>query len=436
MFISISGFLQVVKKSIGVFPIIFCAIFIVSVFTTSVYAEGNSQEVAKKPLSKALTLESSDGNNSITFGFVLQLQFQYTSKDNGNGGDRDNNTQFRFRRIRPIIKGKLINKNLSYKVQFSTAPGAIELVDAYINYKFNKHISLMVGQHKIPFTRYRTTSVQFVDWAIVTKYFGAERQVGLSIHNTSKTPPKFEYTFGVFQGQNARKSHGVGMSMISGEELVNCSNLADAQALDELHPLVAGRFFYNHNGIVTKKDGDFKKGPFRFAAGLSASYDFRSKAYRDFSFRLAPEFLMKVRGFSFSAVYYLTMFEQDGKFSDTSIAFQSVLANAGYVINKHLELAMRFALIASSDTLRSDTQNRGAALIAAGTTPDEIQELTDQYGKAGLMKREWEATIGLNYYIFGTTLKLATDFGWQRHQFVGSDDKDDFIARMQLELNL
>lgn len=405
-----------------------------------------AEEKVQKKLSNKLTLKSEDGNNSITFGLKLQLQFQYTSKDNGSGVDRGNETLFRFRRIRPIISGTLINKNLSYYIQFSTAPGSLELIDAYINYRFIDQLSLMVGQYKIPFTRYRVSSVQFVDWAIVSKYFGSERQLGLSLHNCAKKPPRFEYSFGVFQGQNARNSHGIGISKVSGDEVLNPSDFTDPKALDELHPLLAGKFFYNHNGIITKTDGDFEKGPFRFAIGLSAAYDFQPEAYRDFALRFAPEFLMKMYGFSFSATYYMGLYEKNGEISKMDIALHGVLANLGYVIGSQFEIAARFALVSTTDNFRSDTQTRAANLIAAkttdlnnganGVTQSDVDDLTSQYKSAGLMQKEWEATLGFNYYIFGKTLMLQTDVGWLRHEITGSADKNDVVARVQLQLCL
>ena len=73
---------------------------------------------------------------------------------------------------------------------------------------------------------------------MVTRYFGAERQIGLVMHNGYEKHGAFEYEVGVFTGVNARKSHATGLASIFGEELANPSDLYDPAAPADLHPEV------------------------------------------------------------------------------------------------------------------------------------------------------------------------------------------------------
>lgn len=79
------------------------------------------------------------------------------------------------------------------------------MLDFYFNYKLRGPHQARLGQVKVPFTRYRIQSFQqltFVDWAIVSKAFGAERQMGFALHNGYEKPSRYGYVIGIFSGQN------------------------------------------------------------------------------------------------------------------------------------------------------------------------------------------------------------------------------------------
>jgi hypothetical protein len=79
---------------------------------------------------------------------------------------------------------------------------------------------LRIGQCKVPFTRFRIQSFQrltFADWPIVTKFFGGERQIGVTLHNGYEDPPVRAYVVGLLSGVNARASHGIGIATVYGE---------------------------------------------------------------------------------------------------------------------------------------------------------------------------------------------------------------------------
>ena len=121
---------------------------------------------------------SRDSSTVLRLQLASQLQTAWESKDKGPSANRDVALYMRARRIRPTLTVSVPEYKTDFRLHVSMAPGSIELMDLYFNTKLNDRWSVRVGQYKIPFTRYRIQSFQrltFVDWSIVTKYFGAER---------------------------------------------------------------------------------------------------------------------------------------------------------------------------------------------------------------------------------------------------------------------
>src|SRR5690606_33013611 len=106
-----------------------------------------------------------------------------------------------------------------------------------------EHWKLRVGQFTIPFTRYREQSHRstlLVDWSVVAEAFGAERQLGVLL--ADRRGRGWTASLGVFTGQNARASNGVGLAEAFGVDLVSRSSLAFGRAQYDVHPEIVGRF--------------------------------------------------------------------------------------------------------------------------------------------------------------------------------------------------
>ena len=185
------------------------------------------------------TLHSSDSSSYVRLQMVGQLRSELQIKEPALDNDREYEFYTKFRRIRLTASGSVLQPDFTFKLHLSTAPGSLELMDFYLNYRLEKNLQFRYGQFKIPFTRYRIQSFQrltFADWAVVSKYFGAERQMGLALHNGFERPPRWAYVFGVFNGANARASHGIGIAEIYDEDTPNPSDLTDPAAVEKFHP--------------------------------------------------------------------------------------------------------------------------------------------------------------------------------------------------------
>ncbi len=358
-------------------------------------------------------LRTADGGSSLQPGFTLQLQVREVSKDQGQDLARLNEATFIARRIRPTLGGTLLTADLSYYLHLSTAPGSLELMDAYLDYQLLRHLRLRGGQFKVPFTRYRIQSFKnltLVDWSINTKWFGAERQMGLALHNGYEKPPAWAYELGVFTGANARASHEKGLAGLYGEALPNPSDLTDPAPPPGVHPELVTHLSYNPGGIDVSTDTDGEGGGLRGSGGLSAAWDLAPTAAIDMPLRLAAELLLKLRGASLAAAFYLGLFAPAATPEDpAALGLLGVQLQASYLLCSRVELAARYARVDVRGALRRDAQARAAARVAAAADEAARAALEKQYAAAGQLQDEQELTVGANLYLVGRSLKWQND---------------------------
>jgi len=377
-------------------------------------------------------LVDAGSNSKIRFQFAGQLWLYYQSLDNGPGNDRSNGLYMKARRIRLSLKGNIINPNCSFKLHLSAAPKSLELMDLYFNYKLDNRLQFRFGQYKVPFTRYRIQSFQrlvFVDWAIITKYFGAERQMGFSMHNGYEKPSAWGYVIGVFTGVNARASHAVGLAKVYGEETADPSDLVDPGPTAEFHPEFFLHVSRNANNIQVQSNTDAKRENLRHSVGLSAAWDLDPTEFQNFRIRLAPEFLFKYQGVSILGAAYAGYSDVNDP-SQTKLTMVGGLFQTSYRVNKTYEVSIRYSIVDFRDVLINFARARSLQLIDdSGSDLDVIT----QYQNAGKVNREEEITLAVNKYIIEHFLKWQTDFGWLKHS-LDTETRNDFLVRSQFQL--
>ncbi len=388
-----------------------------------------------------------DSTAQIQLQFAGQLRTQYESKDNGEGKERSNKLFTEARRIRLTLSGKIPARRLAFKLHLSTAPGSLELMDAFFDYRLRPEIQLRFGQYKTPFTRYRIQSFQrltFADWAIVTKYFGAERQMGLAVHNGYEKPPRWGYAVGIFTGVNARASHAVGLASIYGEATANPSDLTDPGSRAEYHPEIFIHGSFRTDKIDVQSDTDEKRGPFGALVAFNAAWDFDPVYYQDLYLRFAPEVLVKYRGLSFSGIAYGGMVRMP--FSQiVRMGMTGLLAQSAYRINRAFEFSARYAVVDLERKLVDDARDRAEDLISAARSAYEsaeeqellLQDLNNviaRYKNAGQVRREEEVTVGFNIYWAEHALKWQNDAGLLIHAR-RTETRQDAVIRSQLQLS-
>jgi hypothetical protein len=390
-------------------------------------------------------IRNPDSTSRIRLQFAGQLRARFESHDGGAGSDRTEKLSAEARRIRVMFQGDFPRHRLTFKLHLSFSPGSLELMDMQFDYRWYKSNHIRIGQYKIPFTRYRIQSFQrltFVDWAIVTRFFGAERQMGVSLHNGYEIPPTWAYEIGLFAGQNARASHAVGLAGIYGEPTPNPSDLADPGPKAEFHPAIFAHLSYNPGGIFVQSDSDDKNGGLRGSAGVSAGWDFDPNPYQNLTGRFATEALAKYRGASLAGIGYIGLADVYPN-QVTRIGMTGGLFQGAYRFKKQYEVAARYAIVDFTYDLTSGAYSRAMRLIAYAQNEFDIsgsplaqQHLDDvkaQYKDAGRVVREEEITIGFNVYLEGHSLKWQNDGSRLVHRR-HDGDRIDYIVRSQLQL--
>ena len=363
-------------------------------------------------------------SNVVRLNLSGQVRFDFSTERG------DFTSTMYFRSIRPVVSGRFLDNRLAAKLHLNIAPGSTQLMDLYFDWTERNSLRVRFGQFKVPFTRYRMQSVlqlTFVDWAITSTYFGAERQVGFALHNGYERPGKFEYVFGIFSGTNARSSHGVGIAKLHRSSLINRSDITGSGARYEFSPELFARFAYNKGGIDLASDSDPKGGPFRYSLGVSAAYNFEPDPLRNFTWRLAPELLIKYNGFSSTVIGYAGWARSadyigaswNGFGDNSELAMLGYLAQAAYRLSDRWELAGRAAMV--------KPQKDYVALI--NLRPQLVDpEEEPVYQDPDVFPRQLSG--GLNYYIEGHQAKIQLTADWQRTL----DDDELFVLQTQFQL--
>ena len=316
-------------------------------------------ETSAKPTDlPKLVLYKDDRGNEVRFLLGTQLQMEFKSKDMGSSADNVNTTVMRLRSVRPFVTGKMLDGRLALKVQLNVVPGTFELLDLNFDYKFKPDVQLRYGVFKMPFTHYRMASklrLQQIDWAITSKYFGAERQWGFALHNGYEKPPRWGYVVAVGSGENSRASHGKGIALAYDRERPNPSDLAGEGGVAEFHPEIFGNLSFNSPGMDVSSETDRERTGLRYSLALSGAWDLDPEYTIDFSYRAAPEVLIKYKGLCVTGVWYAGWSEMGDDRSD-HLAMRGGLVHVAYRWCDRYEIAARYAAVSMTDHLKHDVR--------------------------------------------------------------------------------
>ncbi|MHB8095203.1 MAG: porin [Candidatus Aminicenantales bacterium] len=165
--------------------------------------------------------ETKEPSLAISKAFKLSgyTQVQYTGWDTGNDS-------FFIRRSRISLGGGII-KNMQLKVQVDLAKTPT-LLDAYIDYSFNKYLSVRVGQFQVPFSLESLTGSGAVDTInrsqpeeklVPGRDNGAlSRDAGVMVFGTYAL---VDYSVGLFNGSGINKNDANSHKDIGGRVVVH-----------------------------------------------------------------------------------------------------------------------------------------------------------------------------------------------------------------------
>jgi hypothetical protein len=364
--------------------------------------------------------------------FHLAAQLQWLSMRRDAIGTPASDVALFFRRVRPVIKGHLLGEELTYLLHISTLPGSLELMDLWADYRFGELLGARVGQMKVPFTRWRMNSYMVrpsIDWSYGSRYFGAERQLGVMLYNGALGRDGFEAQAGLFDGVNARGVHGTGTALVYKETTPNPSDLTGPGRQEDLRAEAVVHVAYNAGGIDVTRPTDFNRGPFRWSAGLSAAWDLDPTPRRDMLLRLAPEVEAKWEGFAATGVFYLGYFEPVSR-GGVDLGLVGGLLQTSYMVTEMFEVALKVTSLQILGSLRRDARAVAAEIIAASGGAATV---VAQYGAAGDLRSEQEVNLTFNLFVVGGAIKLQLEGIWLLHEERAAN-RSDFGLRAQAQL--
>jgi hypothetical protein len=202
-------------------------------------------EPVPDPVAPISRLAWSDGKTRITTDFAYmeisnRVQVRYTHEfpaDTvtlaGTAGPGDSRGSFRIRRAKMKLEGWLwqppavapapvTQPKITYEVQLNwpavtgSNVGAL-LEDAYLGFAPTSfgEFRILFGQFKVPFGRQELTSSgsqQFIDRSLVSNEYARGRDTGVAVQGATRGN-KFEYRFGVFNGNGLTRTTNDNASM-------------------------------------------------------------------------------------------------------------------------------------------------------------------------------------------------------------------------------
>ncbi len=331
-----------------------------------------------------------------------------------------------LRRLRLGLRASALGGALTGLVVVNANPLALELLDAWGEVALGRGHRLRVGLAKVSSTTYRMgafSDLVFVDWALVTRPFGTERQLGAELHN-QRSGQSWEYALGLWHGSTARAAHGRGLADVYAEPVANLSDLRVGHGYDPPHPEVSGRLLWRGPAGPPRR--------LHVTAGLNAQYDLRPVEARDIRLLVAPEIALARGPLHLEITAWLGLAE--GTTRPGVGAVTGLLAEVHAELSPRVTLGLRYAQVDVSEALRDDARARAQRLSQQG--PNDTREaLTRRYALAGTLSTEHEIGIALRVDVLPPFVRWQTDLGWiQRHG--DPSPHDEIRGRTQLQLAL
>ena len=397
-------------------------VVVVMLLSTTMSSLINAQIVAPK-FGKGIQISAQDSSFYMKVGLRFQtlLSTQWNLENDELGSLEDYQSAFFIRRSRLKFDGWAVNPNFKYKVElalsnrdngggnsseFSNAANII--LDASVEYKFYKNVSIWAGQGKLPGNRERIISsgnLQFVDRSRLNSRYTLDRDVALMLKNYQNLNKEFilKETFAISsgEGKNVTSGNVGGYAYTFKVEALPFGNFASkgdyigSAVQYETKPKLAVAIAYDINQNAGRERG--QKGDF--------ITDDRGDHYGKNLNTLFADLMFKYQNFSIMAEYANRKTEDgdanviaNGAVIGTYYTGTGTNLAIGYMMDKNVELALRWTSINPSEGVASD-ENR--------------------------------YTMGLSKYVVGHKLKVQSDLTYRAI----ATSEDDLIFRMQMDLH-
>ncbi|MEN9799955.1 MAG: hypothetical protein RL653_3652 [Pseudomonadota bacterium] len=353
-------------------------------------------------LGKGVTVRSADERFSLSTRVRAQVRGTWLEQEGRDALGAE------IRRMRLLFQGQFFGPEWEYYVQLGFSNGDTEpdlrlpLRDAYVTWSGLRDLNVRFGQGKVPFNRQRVVSssaLQFVDRSRTNAELNLDRDVGVQVLSTDLfgLGGRLAYTLGLFGG-DGRNRVGTDDGFLS----IARVQWSPFGAFDDF---VEGDLDRKENlRLAVQAAAALNRSTRRARSALDATYTLGAYDYA----HATADVLLKWRGLSIQVegVYREavgTKRREDGKgLVETSRSGWGYHAQAGYMVNAHLELVGRV----------------GQLFPVGGITA---------------VTRSGEYGGGLNWYVQGHAFKFQADAFW----FTGERfDRGNPQVRLQAQFYL
>lgn len=389
------------------------------VLSEAEYKEASKAKPYDYKLGKGFVFTSPDQKFQLQLGGQIQAQYEL---DDYQVASKQDVSQFNLRRVKTLLSGYAFTKDLTYKATYNWSnvvkDNSKAMEEVNMKYRVADELQVMLGQEKIQYSRQWITSntaQQFVDGSFVRNAFMPGYDTGINLHgdlwsglikydagifggagqNTKNKTDDNAYNFRVVVNPLGEMKYGEGDLENSAKPLVS---LGSSYYLNTVKKTVSGTgaattsaISNNNSNFVTDTNG-------WLGAAVKGKY-FGTTVAEDISVdSWEADFACKWRGASMQGEYFWG--KAVGETSGKELIARGGYVQAGYfVIPQRLELALRYAWMDPNRQVSSDSIS-------------EIQG-------------------GVNYFLYGNTLKIQGDVG-NRHTY--KNQVDDLVARAQVQL--
>ncbi|MCP4447102.1 MAG: hypothetical protein GY811_17405 [Myxococcales bacterium] len=285
------------------------------------------------------------GVNTVVINGRVQGRMEYTSVDEG-GDARGRNHAFLVPRARLGMKGTAHTKRLSYKFESDFGKGQVALKDFFLDYRVGKgETRVRLGQFKMPFGRSTLTSsgkLEFVDRNIVESYAGNGRDIGITVHNNLAESPETEWAIGLFNGTGEKGLFEPSLAVDPATMETEVVGGTFSNVPERIRPAVAIRVGHNSKGMKGYSEADLEGGDLRYAVAGALLTHFHYSASAA-SLRAGVDFAVKQEGMAATGGVFADM--QGAEISDISYTGLGAYVQAGYMLDKKKQVALRYASI-------------------------------------------------------------------------------------------
>lgn len=364
---------------------------------------------------------------SLNISAFMQPRFTFIDPKGTTKLGNDDRASFDMRRAEITLKGNVVTKDLTFKLQFDPANTSGNLLrDAYVNYQFAPELQIRAGQMRRAFTRQNfvgSDSLEIMERSSAIEVFrnvAGDRDDGAMLWGELDKDKIFEWYAGVFNGEGLNNGTPNSVNIGPASSGLNVSNSSNN---DSSGLAAMARIVFNPNGQpgYSESDLDITETP-KFALGLGFDHNPERRG-NPLGIAAGPggipaahlpnydvdtweaDFALKYMGLYISAEYFYREISPAGALQGFPGSFNTSTMVGGY---------------AQGGYFFGTEKGKGPEVALRYSTVDWDQNIAPAAAKGGVTKVD-DYTAAFNYFWLGHSLKFQVAYTYRVESFHGRE---------------